>query len=113
MQVQVRNGGSGIFTCVDVYAVTGIIHAFDLCDLGHHGKQMTEQLGVRVVVEIFVVLFGHDKRVNWSFGLDIVEGVADFVLVDLLRRDLARYDLAKQAIISMMAPFSLILVALL
>ena len=37
---------------------------------------------------------------NWSFGLDIVEGVADFVLVDLLRRDLARYDLAKQAIIS-------------
>ena len=74
---------------------------------------MTEQLGIGVVVEVFVVLLGHDKRVNWSFGLDVVEGIADFILVDLLRRDLARYDLAKQAIISMMAPFSLSLVALL
>lgn len=58
VQVQVRNGGGGIFAGVDVHAIARIVHALDLGDLGHHGKQVAEQLWIGVVVEVFVVLLG-------------------------------------------------------
>ena len=41
--------------------------------------------------------FGNDQHMGWSLGVDILEGICVFILVDFFRRNLAADDFAEQA----------------
>ena len=65
----------------------------DLEDVGHHRAVVRRDLGHGADVGL-----GHHQEVGGRLGIDVVEGVADIVLVDLAAGDLPGNDLAEQTI---------------
>ena len=62
-------------------------------DVGHHGGVVLSDLGHRGDVHL-----GNHQKVGGGLGIDVVEGVADLVLIDLVGGDLSLRDLAEQTI---------------
>ena len=99
MEVQVLDGLARLVAAVVDDTVA--LHAQLLADLhddleavGHHGA-VVRRNGVGAAD----VLLGHDQEMGGRLGVDVVEGVALLVLVDLIAGDLAVDDGSEQAIV--------------
>ena len=65
----------------------------DLKDMGHHGAVAAVHLGHGADMGL-----GDHQEMGGRLGRDIVEGVADVILLDLAAGDLPGHDLAEQTI---------------
>lgn len=98
VQVQVADGCCAVGAGVDDGAITGFIHTLCLGDFGDYLQQVRQNIFGDVVLQVVEVLLGNNQGVDRCFGLDVIEGVADVVFVDLLGRDFSCDELAEQAI---------------
>ena len=65
----------------------------DFENVGNHGAVVPGHLGHRTDVGL-----GDDQKVGGCLGIDVIEGVALLVLIDLVGGDLPGADLAEQTI---------------
>ena len=98
VQVQMADGCCAVGAGVDDGAITGFIHTLCLGDFGDYLQQVRQNIFGDVVLQVVEVLLGNNQGVDRCFGLDVIEGVADVVFVDLLGRDFSCDELAEQSI---------------
>lgn len=98
VQVQMTDGCRTVGTGVDNGAITGFVHALCLGDFGDDLQQVCQNIFGDIVLQVVEVLLGNNQGVDGCFGLDVVEGIADVVFIDLLGRDFSCDELAEQAI---------------
>ena len=98
MKMQMRHALSRLLADVGHDAVT--LNALLLGELGNDLEDVRDDSAVLFVHtrdRCDVCLRDH-KKVHRRLRRDVVEGIAEVVLVDLVRRDVARDDLAEQTI---------------
>ena len=71
----------------------------DLKGVGHHGGVVRRNLPAGAEVGL-----GNHQEVGGRLGVDVLKGVDQLVLIDLVGRDLARRDLAEQTIAHKLPP---------
>ena len=69
-------------------------------DVGHHRRVVLADLRHRGDMHL-----GNHQKVGGRLGIDVIEGEADLILIDLVGRDLSLRDLAKQTIAHVKPPF--------
>ena len=99
MEVQVEHALTRLFSDVGDHAEA--VHALLLCDLGDDLEAVRNDGAVRLVYRCnrLDVLLRDNEKVGRRLRVDVVECVADIVLVDLARRDFARRDFTEQTIL--------------
>ena len=100
MEMQVLHG----LTCLIAAVVDdAVILAAKVCaDLGDSGEAVSHHRSVGLVdlAGAADVLLRHHKEVDGSLRLDVIEGVAEIVLIDLLAGDVTIDDGAEQTIVT-------------
>lgn len=99
MEMQVLHGLAGLIAAVVDDAV---ILAAQVCtDLGDDLKAMRHDVGVAAIdlAGAADVLLGHHQEMGGRLRVDVIEGVAQLVLVDLIGGDLPGNNGAEQAIV--------------
>ena len=101
MHVKMKNRLAAVGIRIYDHAVTILGEALFTRDLSCGEKQMTEVLFVLPLccVQRIYVRAGHNQDMRRCLRADVIERDADIILIHLVRRDIARNYLAKQAII--------------
>ena len=95
MKVQVADGLAGLLAAVGDHTEVSDPQVMghlgdDLKDMGRHRGVFPVDLPAGADVGL-----GDDQEVDGSLGVDVVEGIDLFVLIDLVGRDLARRNVAE------------------
>ena len=105
MEMQVMNGLTGTVPAVGDYA-EAVLHAHfggqlcdDLKDVPYHSGIGAVYLGSRLYV-----LLGDNKEVGGCLGVNVVEGVAEIILIHLFGGHLTAYYAAEKTVVHIIAP---------
>jgi hypothetical protein len=98
MDVQVRDGFSGVAAAIDDGAEAACVDSALACDCGGGDKQVAEQCGIVrfCVAEACDDALGDDEDVDGGLRIDVFNGKALIVFEDDFRRDFSVGDFLKQ-----------------
>jgi hypothetical protein len=101
MQMDMKNGLTGVPAIVDDHAIAGLIKAFLLRKCLRHKEQVSNQLPVILpdAVNIGEVFFRHDEDMDRRLRIEVLEGNSKLILVDHFRGDLLFDDPAEDAVL--------------
>ncbi len=100
MEMKMENGLACPASVVDHHSVALSIKASVFCNFSCGKEEVTDKLSVVFghALNIGNVLFGDDKRVDGSLGVDVFKGGNRIILVDDFRRDFFFDDFAEDAV---------------
>ena len=99
MKMQVEYALTRLFSDIGDHAEA--VHALFLCNSGDDLKAVRNDSTVGLVYrsDRLDVLLRDDEKVGRRLRINVVEGVADIILIHLARRDLAGCDFTEQTIL--------------